>query len=186
MASNPNALPNQDTQDLNNLAVLHQIYIASTGALAKTGGTSPIQTTFSEKAPWIDEPPGSIAIDAQNGIAMPAVNPGVAVTVVSVTSPDGWDTVIDGMNCNLTTTAGFTDFSGDLIWQVQIDGRAVQNFENIQNQRGLITQPRKIHTIKVKSGSTISIVVLHQANVALAGNVVCGLSGYRYPRMQGQ
>lgn len=186
MASNPINLPNQSTQDLQNLAVLHQIYIAQTGALAKSSAGQTVPTAYTYKAPFIDEPPGRVPIDIQNGIAMPAVNVGVPVTVVSFTIPTGNDAVIDGMNCNVTTAAGFVDFSGDLIWQMQIDGRPVRGFENIQNQRGTVEFTRKIHTFTVMSGSTVSIVVFHQANGALTGNIIAGIYGYMYPRIQGQ
>jgi hypothetical protein len=123
-----------------------------------------VSPTFEIKYPWIDEPEGSLPIATQNGIAMPAVAAGTWLVLVSYTVPSGWDAIID------------------LIWQILQDGRPIDGFQALLNQRGSIYQPLKIHTIKLKTGSTLTIQVQHANNGALGGNIIGGIFGYKYPR----
>ena len=177
---------NPSTQDLYELAYLHNELVARTGYLnlstANPGSNGQgVQEVAQE--PLIEPPPGSIPVEAMNGIVVPAVVVNTFSTVVSYTSPTGWDTAIKQYNVNITNPA-FVDFQGDIVWQIAVDGRIIDGFGNITNQRGTVQQPRILAcAIEVKSGQTITISASHNANGALVGFLVGGLFGYRYPRI---
>ena len=167
--------------DLQGLAQLHTQYIGSTSVLDQN---SPATTNTSEAAlyvrrPWLDPPPGFLPFDEQNGIALPGLG-GADTVVLQFQVPDGYDGVINYISNNITG-GGFVDFSGDIVWRIEADGRPIKNFENIRNQKGTIQQPRQVSPIRIYSGQVITYVVNHVANGALAGNVICSCNGYYYP-----
>jgi hypothetical protein len=182
----------QDTVDLTELAALQQTILGGGGLLPLVGsadtlgvpGNSEGQDLYTVRKPWIDPPDGSIPIDVQFGIALPGLGFGL-IEVVSFRVPEGFDAVINGYNTNFTG-GGFVNFSGEIIWQMQIDGRPVEGLEIIQNQRGTVEFPRKVSPFRVKTGQLLQFFVNHVANVALNGQTICGFWGYRYPRLTGQ
>lgn len=168
---------------LQELANIHQELIGSKGILASTFITpNPTINPTDVLRPWIDEPGGSIPFDEQNGIALPAVGAG-ASTVLSFQVPLGYDGVIKYISNNFLG-GGFVDFSGDIQLQILADGRPIRNFSNILANKGTPGLQRPISPIRIYSGQIISYTVNHLANVGLAGNVVCSLTGYIYPSRQ--
>jgi len=131
------------------------------------------------KRPWIDPPLGSFPFDEQDGINLPAIGNGFTV-VLGFMVPNGSDGVINYISNNFLG-GGFNQFSGDIIWQILADGRAIRNFSNIKAEKGTVGQGREISPIRIYSNQLIQYVVSHRANVGLNGQVVCSLNGYYYP-----
>jgi hypothetical protein len=163
------------TNQLTELAALHSTNVKGIDALVMQDPNLSLVT----KRPWIDEPSGSDPFDQQMGIVLPIVGAG-DVIVGSLVCPDGNDGVIKGVSCNVNF-GGFVQFSGDIVWRLEIDGRPVKNFDNIISEKGTINFPRLISPIRIYSGQTATWIVNHEANGLLAGQVVCSLSGYFYP-----
>ena len=136
-------------------------------------------TPYINRRPWIDEPDGSVPFDPQGGVAIGNPPPAAQQVVLSMLVPTGYDGVIKAISCN--TAFPFNDFSGDLVWRLLQNGRAVRNFDNILAQKGTVQQPRNISPIRIYSGDLVQFVVTHIANVALNGNIICTLGGYFYP-----
>lgn len=168
---------------LQSLALLH---MTSLGALATgepTSGLTPkIPEYLSVKKPWIDEPDGSQSFDKQNGTALPpaGIGPGSSATVLQFTVPDGFDGVIKWFAWNFTG-GGFIQFSGDIVVQLFRNNAAVQNYDNILNEKGTLQFPRPISPIRIFANQIITLRVSHPSNVTLNGDVVGTLSGYFYP-----
>lgn len=178
---------NSDGMALANLAAWHNQSIAKTGILAAYPENSSTQTMGSDAnpivsshRPWIDEPPGSIPFDEQGVVNLTGVPaPGVTQPVVIFTVPQGYDGVINHISNNATDPA-FVDGSGDLIWNILINGRPIRNFGNILVQKGTLAQGRIVSPIRLFSGDVVSYTVQFAAG-ALTGQVVCSLAGYFYP-----
>lgn len=169
---------NADTY-LQQVSSIHQRVIRNIGVLDPSLDNSPGAGQLVIKRPWIDEPSGSIPIDAQNGLALPIVGDPEGV-VLAYTVPDGYDGVIKFISNNVTF-GGFVQFSGDIIWRITANARPIRNFEEIKNERGSIAQGRIVSPIRIYSGQVIRYLVNHIANGALAGQVICSFNGYIYP-----
>lgn len=170
------------SDELASLAIMQQTLIGNTGLLdvnANTGGIAgpPSAPTYI-KRPWIDPPEGSASFDPQNGIALPGV-PG-DTAVLTFTVDIGYDGVINAISHNFIG-GGFTQFSGDIVWRLLINGKAVRNFSNMTAEKGTIEHQRVISPIRVFSGDVVTYVVNHVANPGLNGSVICSITGYTYP-----
>ncbi len=172
----------QTTINLAELALLHFQKLVTSGLLTSGDQGNPqapnIPTIDIITRPWIEPPEGSIPFDQQDGIILPALAGDTVVATLVV--PDGYDGVINSINCNYTG-GGFVQFSGDIVWKIFRNGASVRNFDSIRNEKGSIVDPRRISPIRVYSGQVILFTVNHVANGALAGNVVCGFGGWFYP-----
>ena len=176
----------QTAQDLATYAA-QQMSIANTGVLST--GSADEGNNVVVKRPWLDPPDGYSPFDAQAGIQLPALGAASTTPLTSATGAavvltfvveNGYDGVINFLSDNFLG-GGFQDFSGDIIWQLYADSKAIQNFSNITAQKGTVQQPRQISPLRIFSGQTISFVVIHANNIALSGPVVCTLTGYTYP-----
>ena len=162
------------TDPMLELGNLHQLYVKGIDALALMDPNENMITT----RPWIDEPSGSIPFDEQGGVAVPAV--GSESIVLTFPVPSGYDGVVKRLSCNLTF-CGFVEFSGDVVWRLEINGKAVRNFSKIQIEKGTIEIPREISPLRLYSGDIIKWWIFHAANAGLVGSTVCSLNGYIYP-----
>lgn len=166
---------NNSARGLQELTHLYMgLFVSST--LDSAQPNSPPPTTIVNR-PWVTPPEGFVPFDGAAAIALPAV--GLA-QVLAITVPDGHDGVINQFSWNFTG-GGFVQGSGDIIVQVQRDGVAVRNFENILVEKGTIGVARPISPIRVYNKQVISIVVNHAANALLNGFIVGSLVGYFYP-----
>lgn len=129
--------------------------------------------------PWIYPPKGYLSFDEQGVAALGLVGTTVNILVFQV--PQGYDGVIKKISHN-TSFGGFINGSGDLAWRINIGGVMVKNYGNMLSEMGSQQIPREIAGIRVFAGQPIIYQVNHVANVALAGNVVCSLGGWFYPR----
>lgn len=170
---------NQVAVGLQSLATLHMTSMGPIATGEPTSGLVPrIPETLTIKKPWIDEPDGSQSFDKQNGVALPAV--GAMALVLQFTVPDGFDGVIKGIAWNFTG-GGFSQFSGDIVIQILRNNAAIQNYDNIINEKGTLQFPRPISPIRIYSNQVISMTVAHPNNILLIGDIVGTLSGYFYP-----
>lgn len=173
--------------ELVELAILTQRELGGRGFLGLTAGTDGIagasETPYVNQKPWIGEPDGSVPIISKQAIALGVV--GVTVSVTLLALPEGFDAVIKWISNNITG-GGFQDGSGDLIWTFLIDGRPIAGLEVLNTQNGTPSVPIPVSPIRVRGGQTLTGQCNHVANGALAGNVVMGALGYKYPRIATQ
>lgn len=142
------------------------------------GQSSPY--TSVRREPYLDPPPGSQSFYPESSISIPAVGAG-NVPVLSFIVPIGYDGAINAINNNFTG-GGFVNGSGDLIWQILIDGRAVRNYDAILTERGLPGQAVDISPIQIFSGQLVEYVINHANNTLLAnGYIICAVKGFNYP-----
>lgn len=131
---------------------------------------------------WIQPPEGHLPFLPHGVVAVPGPpGPAAIAVVLTFNVPQGYDGVITGISNNYVA-GGFVSGSGDLIWMIQADGRAIRNFNNILVEFGTLQMPREVDGIRIFSGQTIDYVISHPANAALGGNTVCTMKGYFYPR----
>jgi hypothetical protein len=128
--------------------------------------------------PWLVRPIGFLDFFEVNAITSPVV--GASATVLTFTVPRGYDGVIEYLG-NYLTGGGFVDASGDLVWRILADDRAIKNFGNITTQLGNLLNPSPIR-IRIYSGQVIKFTLSHIANAALDDQCICLLKGYYYPR----
>lgn len=182
---------------INRVNMLNRGYLARNqdrgsegGPMAITGPMGETTTnagTFAKRAlwndsPWIEAPPGYVPFDPRATIPLP-VAPSAETTVLTFVVPLGYDGVIKKYSNNITG-AGFTNGSGDIVWRLRANGRAVRNFDAILFESGTVDFPRElVAPIRVYSGQTLIFTVEHVANAALAGNVICSFMGYIYPSL---
>jgi hypothetical protein len=133
-----------------------------------------------EFKPWLNFPPGGISFSPQASIPIPSVGSGF-VPVLTLVVPQGNDGVINRIHNNFTG-GGFVEGSGDIVWQITINGRAVKNYDQILTEKGSTQWLQKIAPIRIYSGQTIQYLVNHVNNPLLSnGFIICGFSGYFYP-----
>jgi hypothetical protein len=119
----------------------------------------------------------SLFFDRVGVIALPAL--GVTATIVTFTMPAGYSGVVRWLS-NIFLGAGFTDGTGDLLWQVIRDGQPVEDYEAITAQLGTLPIPTDTF-ILVGENQTISITI--RTVVAVGGGNSSGgrLKGWRWP-----
>lgn len=147
-------------------------------------GLDPAEIANNGIPPWVQPPQGHLPflahdVLARPGVVFPAV--GAAGVVLTLPVPQGYDGVINALSNNYVA-GGFVSGSGNLIWRILADGRAIRNFNNITVELGTLQLPRSVDGIRVFSGQAITYTIDHIANAALGGNTVCTLKGYFYPR----
>jgi len=128
--------------------------------------------------PWVYPPDGHLPFIERNAVVLPGV--GSSAVVLEFRVPLGMDGVIKRVS-NLYLGGGFVSGSGDIIWRILADGRAVRNFANITSEYGSLSSPIDVDGIRIYSGQLIQYTVTHVANLALGDLTLCHLSGYYYP-----
>lgn len=128
--------------------------------------------------PLTSLPFNHIPLDTMGTLTLPGI--GVESVVLTYQVQFGYEAIIKLYSINYLAN-GFTDGSGDIIWRIKIDGRAVKNFDNITTQRGSLATPRQIYDLRVFSGQVLTLTVVHVANAALNGDVEGSFIGITYP-----
>jgi hypothetical protein len=131
------------------------------------------------KYPWIYPPASYQAFDYQGAIAMPTAGSG-DTNVFSFPVPFGWRGVIKRISCNITG-GGFNQGSGDILWRITADGRAIKGYDQILTELGSIQFPRPTDGILVYSNQLIALVTNNVNIVAAAVFVLGSLAGYFWP-----
>jgi hypothetical protein len=179
-----NSVANLASADLTELVAIQQAKLGNGGffiAIPSSSSQPSDGVTEFSRRPWLDPPLGSYAFDEQDGISLPAISATVFTVVLQFQVPNGSDGVINFVSNNFIA-GGFADFSGDIIWQILLNGKPVRNFSNIRAQKGTPAQGRQVSPIRIYSNQLVQYVVRHNANVALTGGqVVCSLNGNYYP-----
>ena len=128
--------------------------------------------------PWVFEPANSESFDEATFVALPAV--GATAIILDFYVPDGRSGVINQLG-NVYVGAGFTDGSGDLTWQIWVDGSPIKNRENVTASLGTVASPSKISPVHMVSGQHVQMVIINNS-ILVAGQLVgARLSGYFYP-----
>ncbi len=136
--------------------------------------------------PWVDPPAGSQAFQyfqpAALGIGV--IGSGVQI-VISFQVPPGRNGVIDAI-ANQYIGGGWTEGSGNLVWQILLDGYPVQGFDNIISSLGTTALPGDLKVrrqIVVRENQTVQLTA---SNIGVAGNgyLLGMLAGYFWPLSQ--
>jgi hypothetical protein len=136
-------------------------------------------------APWLAMPPDGESLHQAAGIPLPAVGAGFT-PVLTIVVPNGRNGVINKI-ANTFVGGGFTDFSGNVVWQIQRNPNnaitaAERNYQQIQASLGSTTNPTSIAPIRIFENDVIVLAVSNIA-VVVAGQEIGGLfGGWFYPR----
>jgi hypothetical protein len=170
---------------LANLGAWHLIRIGGSGILAEAPeniSTQPLGTVanpiLAAQRPWISEPMGSIPFDEQGAYNFTGTATAGNVPVVTMLVPNGFDGVIKWISNNLVGGSSFQP--GNVVWQIQINGRPVRNFGNMIQEKGTIAQGRQVSPIRIFSTDVVTYTVREAVN-GLTGSTVCSLAGYFFP-----
>lgn len=109
---------------------------------------------------------------------------GLDVVVGEFQVPIGYDGVFNRFVCGFTGS-NFEDFSGNIIWRVQVGIRYLKTLGNVQNTYGnfqtAFIVPGNNH--RLISGQTVKLIANIPPTSPVAGGVVtAGAFGYFYPR----
>lgn len=176
---------NQQAHDLANLAAWHTLRIGNTGILAsapETGSTQPVGSQSNPVATrryvWNEEPPGSLPFDEVASTAL-GIAFNVDVPVVSFSVPHGYDGVIKWISNTVQFQQGEPS-GADIIWKIQLNGRAAPSFGFITKEKGTLAQGREISPLHIFSGDLVQYTVTTLV-AGLTGQTTCSLTGYYFP-----
>lgn len=124
-------------------------------------------------------PPGGIPFNEVNYVDLPAQ--GNQSVIVSFVVPGGMNGVIRRLGNNIVG-AGFTEGSGDLVYQIRADQDPLRNHHNILGSLGNPSAPTETDPIRLFESQTIDFVVRNVAVVVGLQKVGARLSGFFYPR----
>jgi len=136
--------------------------------------------------PWREPPAGAERFQQVGVLPLPALE-GVDFLVLSWQMPTAYDGVITTMS-NLFTGAGFVNGSGDLIWRVMLDNQWVTDLQAIDITVGRPSMPLQLKGAgyRTQTHQTFRYFVRLGAGALgrldPAGNVICGMFGWLYPR----
>jgi len=137
--------------------------------------------------PWIKMPSDGQAFGPDpvhtTSIPLPA-NDGVDHLVLSFRVPMGYDGIITGIT-HFYTDPGFNIGSGDLTWRIQVNTHYPRNLGAMAMPFGSLSEPYMLFPggVRIFSQQVVRYFVNHAATSGLAGGqIVCGLSGWIYPR----
>ena len=122
------------------------------------------------KAAFLEMPPDGTPFNEAAYVTIPAI--GASATILTFQVPGGKNGTIKWIGNNYVG-AGFTEGTGDLVWQLQADAQPIRNMQNIIGS--------ETATIRIYESQTITLVCRNVAVVA-AGQLLGGrLSGWYYP-----
>jgi hypothetical protein len=123
-------------------------------------------------------PPQAIPFNPATYVALPAI--GATATILDVLVPAGMSAIVKRLGNNFVG-GGFVDGSGNLVWQVLVNGVPARNFENIIASLGNPAVPSDIGFIRGKQQQHIKLTVKN-VGVPVNGQLVGGrFSGWFYP-----
>jgi hypothetical protein len=188
---------NYEAQILHEIAEKQQTIIGFQGFLTRTvaqgydmanspwpgDNVGPGKLDSGVDAPWISPPHGAVSFFPKTQVAIPAV--GGTSTILTMQVPNGSDGAIQKFSVNYVG-GGFVNGSGDIVWRILANGKAIRNANNIISEMGTQDSPFELSsTIRIYSGQTITVEVNHVANAALNQSVLAMLEGWFYPARGG-
>lgn len=145
--------------------------------LGNDGGVVQVQRPL-----WIDPPDQWENVDLFNYVALPAI--GAQANVLSFQVPLGRNGKIFAIGNNFVG-GGWAEGSGNVIWQVLVDGAppaGAMSYDSILGSLGSPASPTRIAGFRIFENQILSLVVKN-VNVVLAGQLSGGrILGYLYPR----
>ena len=162
-------------------------YVRNHGGLKSCCKVPSLGAPVWEQPPWEVMP--SNAEPFQEMFAMPtdtlAASPGTDIVLGEFTVPNGMDGVINRFVAQ-TSAAGFTDFSGQIIWRLLINNRYARNLGNVQNTYGSLQAAFMVpgqDSFRLVSQQTITLIAQVPAGSPVSGGgIVAGAFGWFYPR----
>lgn len=136
--------------------------------------------------PWADPPEEARRFQKVGSIPLPGVE-GSDFLVLQMDVESGYDGVITTIT-NYFTAGGYVNGSGDLIWRLMVDNQWVKDLDAIDIAVGRPSLPMQITGAGYRIQSHQKIRYFVQlgpgslARLDPAGNIVCGLFGWLYPR----
>ena len=146
------------------------------------------QVTNVQKPIWIDPPTNWENIDVFAYAPLGAI--GASVTILTFIVPTGRNGVIYAIANNFVG-GGWIEGTGDVVWQILVDGApppGANSYGNIFGSLGSPASPTRISGFRVFDGQTVTVVALNNpagpnGGVVLAGQRVgARLLGHLYPR----
>lgn len=127
---------------------------------------------------FLEMPADGIPFNEVDYVALPAI--GATAVVLSFLVSPGLNGSIKWIGNNFVG-AGFTDGSGDIIWQILHDGEPFRNHQNIIGSLGSPASPSETAPLRLFENQLIQMTVTN-VSIAVAGQLVGGrLSGWYYP-----
>jgi hypothetical protein len=138
----------------------------------------PVQPNYPALPPHLYQPTTGLPFNPTTYVTIPAI--GATAIILDFFVPNGYQGVINQMGNNFVG-GGFVDGSGNLVWQLLIDGVPYPNFEDIIASLGNPANPSLIGAVQLRERQHVQLVVENVA-VVTAGQLIGGrLSGYYYP-----
>src|SRR5260370_2314633 len=130
--------------------------------------------------PTIWPPPEREAFDAINYIPLPAI--GATAIIVSVLLEPGYNLIIRAYANNFVG-GGWTEGSGSVTWQINVDNAAVDGYDAIPASLGSPANPVYHPSgIPIQASQTVHLTITNN-HLVLAGQLSGGrLMGYRYSK----
>ena len=131
--------------------------------------------------PWVTPPADAEFFDPIDYVALG--NQGTTTVILTLNVPMGRDGVIELFG-NVVFGAGWTEGTGDLIWQILKNGEAVRNYENIRASLGNVSNPVALG-LRIAEGDQITVQVVNAAAPAgVPGNPITSarFHGWFYPK----
>jgi hypothetical protein len=130
--------------------------------------------------PYLFEPPNAVPFDEVAYVALPAIDPALFTDVVAFTVPPGFNGVV-AWKANVFIGGGWVEGTGDVVWQIAIDGVPVRNYQNILASFGSTANPPRTSVLRVLEGQRVSFRVRNNAVVVAGQRVGARLAGWFYP-----
>jgi hypothetical protein len=130
--------------------------------------------------PWIYPPAEFEPIDDVEYVALPAI--GTSAVVLERIVDPGYNGMIQAIANNFVG-GGWSEGSGDVTWQIVINGAPLPGYDSILASLGSPANPvRHPSGFRIQEGQKIQLIVFNNA-VVLAGQLSGGRwQGYLYPK----
>jgi hypothetical protein len=135
-------------------------------------------STLVQKAAYLEMPPDGTPFNEAAYVMIPAI--GASATILSFQVPGGKNGTIKWIGNNYVGS-GFTEGTGDLVWQLQADGQPIRNMQRIVGSLGSPASPSETAAIRIYESQTITLVCTNVAVVAAQQLLGGRLSGWYYP-----
>jgi hypothetical protein len=143
-----------------------------------TDDNFPVTPNYPSLPPWLYQPTTGLPFNPTNYVAIPAI--AAQAVIIDFIVPNGYNGVINQMGNNFVGS-GFTDGSGDLVWQLLLDGVPYPNFDAIISSLGNPAAPSLIGAVNIRERQHVQLVVTNTAIIP-AGQLIGGrLSGWFFP-----